>query len=422
VVFTWRAVMDPANAVASTRGYDLIDSIETPDSYTAIVRLRRAWGPAVQTLFTYGAHPVPLLPAHLLDGADRTTWERFDVHPVGTGPYVPTRWERAARIVYESNPHYYRGPPKTARLVVLVEPDFNTDLTLLRAGQLDWSLMSPAQRLALGPQRDLRIVYAPFAGFGALSFNTRRPPFDDARMRRAVAQSIDRRRLSSAITGSQYAVTDSDQPPFSWAYDPGARLPAYDPAAADRAFDTIGWRRGADGVRALNGSRLQIVLAVFPEGDTAVRTVELVQQMLAARGIDAVIKKVTLAHFYLPASSGGLLMSGNYDLAYMVWRSGEDPDDSDLVMCGALSNYAGYCNPAVDALENDALSSVDETERRKAYVAIQRLLAHDAPYLFLYAPTYGYAARSDLRGFTPTPFSPTSASYDWQRRETSLNG
>ncbi|HLN47375.1 MAG TPA: ABC transporter substrate-binding protein, partial [Magnetospirillaceae bacterium] len=61
VRFTWRAIMDPRNAVASTRGYDLIESIDTPDPYTAVVHLKQAWAPAVLTLFTYGANPMPIV-------------------------------------------------------------------------------------------------------------------------------------------------------------------------------------------------------------------------------------------------------------------------------------------------------------------------------------------------------------------------
>ncbi|MBV8171998.1 MAG: hypothetical protein JO219_08720, partial [Candidatus Eremiobacteraeota bacterium] len=190
---------------------------------------------------------------------------------------------------------------------------------------------------------------------------------------------------------------------------------AFDPASADRAFDALGWRRAADGMRTKGGQRLQIVFAVFPEGDTAVRTAELAQQMLAARGIDVIIKKVTLAHFYLPAAVGGLLMSGAYDVAYVVWRAGEDPDDSDLVSCGGASNYAGYCSAAVDELERRALSTADTAARRHFYGEIQRALASDVPYLFIYAPTYGYAIRDALRGFAPTPFSPTAGAWSWQR-------
>ncbi len=67
VWFTWRAIIDPRSGATSTRGYDLIRAIDTPDPFTAIVHLKRVWAPAVATLFTYGAHPVPLLPAHVLE-------------------------------------------------------------------------------------------------------------------------------------------------------------------------------------------------------------------------------------------------------------------------------------------------------------------------------------------------------------------
>jgi peptide/nickel transport system substrate-binding protein len=416
VAFTWRAIMDPRNAVSSTRGYDLISSIETPDPLTAVVHLRRAWAPAVQTLFTYGDQPMPLLPAHLLLRADRAAWERFATHPVGTGPFVMQVWERGARLVYTSNRTYYRGQPRTGRLVVMVVPDFNTDLTMLRSGELDWSLLSPAQRRSLGGAPGIHFVYAPFAGVGALAFNLRRPPFDDARMRRAFVQSIDRPRLSSAITQGQYRVTDSGQPVFSWAYDPSARMPAFDASAADHAFDALGWRRGARGMRERSGRPLEITFVVFPEGETAVRTAVFVQQMLAARGIAVNIKRVTLARFYLPKVAGGVLLSGDFDLAYVAWRAGEDPDDSDFVTCAGVSNYAGYCDAQVDALEARALTTPAHAERTRLYGQVQGILARDVPYAYLYAPTYGYGVRDGIDGFAPTPFSPTSGAWHWRRR------
>ena len=416
VAFTWRAIMDPRNAVPSRRGYDLIGSIETPDPLTAVIHLRHAWAPAVQTLFTYGDAPMPVLPAHLLERADRAAWERFDTHPLGTGPFVLQAWERGSRLIYAANPAYYRGSPRTNRVVVMVVPDFNTDLTMLRAGELDWSLLSPAQRRSLGSAQGIHFVYAPFAGVGALAFNARRLPFDDARMRRAIVQSIDRSRLSSAITQGQYRVTDSGQPAFSWAYDPSARMPAFDPNAADRALDSLGWHRAAGGMRERGGRPLAITLMVFPEGETAVRTVVYVQQMLAARGIAADIKKVSLARFYLPKAAGGALLGGDFDLAYVAWRAGEDSDDSAFVTCAGVTNYAGYCDASVDALEARALTTFEQTQRAQLYDQVQRILARDVPYAYLYAPTYGYGVRDGVEGFAPTPFSPTSDAWRWRRR------
>lgn len=413
VAFTWRAIMDPSNDIASTRGYDLIDSIAAPDPYTAIVHLRRGWAPAVATFFTYGVSPMPILPAHLFSGTALRE-SSFNTQPVGTGPYRLVQWDRATRLIFAANRAYFRGAPKTPTLVAEEVPDINTSMTLLRTRQLDWTLLSPAQRLALGATPDYRFVYAPFSGFGAIVFNCRRPPFADVRMRRAIAMAIDRRRLSAGITHGQYPVTDSDQPPFSWAYNPHASLPAYNPNAADAALDALGWRRASDGMRRRGGEQLSITFTTFPEGDTAVRTAEYVQQMLGQRGIAVSVKKITVAQFYLPRSAGGLLMSGSFDFAYIAWRTGEDPDDSDLTTCRGIANYAGYCNALVDALESGALGAHTQQQRRALYFRVQDILAQDVPYDYLYAPTYGFAARRNLRGFSPTPFSPTWNSWEWR--------
>jgi peptide/nickel transport system substrate-binding protein len=417
VRFTWLSIVDRANDVPSTHGYDLITAIDTPDPWTAVVHLRHAWAPAVATLFTYGATPMEIIPAHLLDGAGALRTSLFNEHPVGTGPYEFRSWVRGEGLTFAANPHYFRGLPRSTMVSAREVPDINTDLVMLRSGQLDWSLLSPAQRLALGPDSGLKIVYAPFAGFGAIAFDCRKAPFDDVRMRRAVAMGIDRKRLSDGITGGQYPVTDSDQPLFSWAYDPSARLPAYDAAAADHALDSLGWPRGQDGMRRRQGVPLSMVFATFPEGDTAVRTAEYVQVMLRDRGIHVDVKKVSIAQFYLPKTEGGLLLSGTYDMAYIAWRTGADPDDSNIVTCAGVSNYAGYCSADVDSLERQALTATTQSARKALYARIQHVVANDVPYDFLYAPEYGFAAQPDLRGLRPSPFSPTWNAWQWSKTD-----
>jgi peptide/nickel transport system substrate-binding protein len=413
VIFTWQAITDPDNDVASTRDYDMIDLIFAPDSYTVVMRLKHPWPPAVSTFFTYGTNPMPILPAHLLAEQGSLRNAAFNTHPIGSGPYRLVRWERGDRLVLTANDRYFRGRPRARTISVEEIPDTNSALTMLRTGRLDWSLQSPAQRLALGRDAGVRFVYAPFAGFGAIAFNCRRPPFDDGRMRRAIAMAIDRDRLSRGITGGQYPVANSDQPTFSWAFDAAVRLPGFDPVKADRALDAMGWRRGRDGMRRRRGRPLALTFTTFPEGDTAVRTAEYVQAMLHDRGIDVTVKKISLAQFYLPASAGGLLLSGRFDMAYMVWRAGVDPDDADLVTCRGIANFAGFCDAQVDALETRALGALDERARRVSYAAIQRALAAEVPYDFLYAPRYGFAVRSRLRGFEPTAFSPTWNASMW---------
>ena len=138
VIFTWHAITNPDNDIPSTRGYDLIDLIYAPDPYTLIVHLRHAWAPAVATLFTYGTHPMPILPAHLLPESGDLRHSPFDTHPVGSGPYRLIRWDRGERLVFAANPLYRRGTPKASMIVVREVSDPNSALNMLSSCELDW--------------------------------------------------------------------------------------------------------------------------------------------------------------------------------------------------------------------------------------------------------------------------------------------
>jgi peptide/nickel transport system substrate-binding protein len=138
--------------------------------------------------------------------------------------------------------------------------------------------------------------------------------------------------------------------------------------------------------------------------------------MLRERGIAVDVKKISVAQFYLPKTEGGLLLTGTFDLAYIAWRTGADPDDSNIVTCAGVANYAGYCSANVDALERRALVTTTLAARKILYSRVQHILARDVPYDFLYAPEYGFAAQPDLQGLRPSPYSPTWNAWQWSIR------
>ncbi|MBD5655790.1 MAG: hypothetical protein IAI50_11520, partial [Candidatus Eremiobacteraeota bacterium] len=204
------------------------------------------------------------------------------------------------------------------------------------------------------------------------------------------------------------------RPRFSWAYDPAVREPGFEPAAADRAFDAAGWRRGPDGMRRRGAQRLALTYVQFPETSTGVRAAAFVQRALFDRGVDVTIQSISNARLFLPAAEGGVLARGRFDMAYVPWIMGADPDDRFLLACASgTKNYMRYCDPQVDRLEQRAASDPDRTKRRSAYAAIDRRVARDVPIVYLFNPTYPYAYRSRLRGFAPNAFVPTWNAYAW---------
>ena len=419
VLFTLHAILDPRNPVGSHEGYDLIDRAQAPDAHTVRFHLRHAWAPAVATFFTYGTSPQYVLPEHVLAKAGPLATAAFNANPtVGDGPFTFVAWQRGDRVRYAANPIYWRGAPKIARIDVRIVPDPGTNLTQLQAGDLDFNLIAPSQQDALvRSNAKLAYAYASTALIAGIALNVSHPPLDDARVRRAIAQAIDRRGISSKITLGKYPVAESDRPRFSFAYDARVKEPQFDPTAADRTLDAAGYLRGRGGMRRKDGKPLAFTYVQFPETTTGVRAAALVQRELFDRGIDVTIKSISNAQLFLPARDGGTLAKGAFDMAYVPWTMGADPDDRFLLGCaGGNKNYMRYCDRDVDRLENAAAAEPDRAKRKLAYARIDARIARDVPIVYLFNPNYIYAYAPRLKGFAPNAFVPTWNAYAWSLR------
>jgi peptide/nickel transport system substrate-binding protein len=233
-------------------------------------------------------------------------------------------------------------------------------------------------------------------------------------VRRALAASIDRESISRKLTFGRYPVVDTAQPIGSWARDPAVREPGYDPAAADRLFDAAGWKRGADGTRARNGVPLALTYVQFPESQTGVRVATVVQSELAARGLRVTIKSLSNVQLFLPRAQGGVLATGAFDLAYVPWQLGADPDDSFLFDCTGSANAMRWCDPGVEALERRALIAPTRDDRKHLYSQIEHRVAAAVPIVYLFDASYSYAYRTRLRNFYPNAFTTTWNAYQWR--------
>ncbi|MGD0967056.1 MAG: peptide ABC transporter substrate-binding protein [Candidatus Aquilonibacter sp.] len=413
VLFTLRAVLDPHNPVRSTQGYDLIDRAVARDPRTVEFHLKRAWAPAALGYFSYGTTPQFVLPAHVLQTQAPLDRALFGAAPsVGDGPYTFVSWQRGNVLLYRANPRYWRGKPAVEELDVRIITDPGTNLLMLRTGTLDWNLIAPVQYPMIAADSRLRFVAASTAVVAGLVMNTMHAPLDDVAVRRAIAMSIDREAISKKITLGKYPVTNMIQPQFSWAYDPAIRQPSYDPSEADAAFDAAGWRRGPDGMRRRKGVSMHLVYVAFPETVSGMRIATVVQAALRDRGVAVTVKSISNAQLFLPQT--GTLATGNFDLAYVPFTMGADPDDSDILGCNAPSNYMHWCDAQVTGLERRALASVSQPERRTLYGAIARRVAAQVPVLYLFNARYVYAYRDRLRGFAPNAFLPTWNAWAWK--------
>jgi peptide/nickel transport system substrate-binding protein len=203
-----------------------------------------------------------------------------------------------------------------------------------------------------------------------LVWNTSRPPFDDARLRRALTLALDREQMVAAYLYGFGEVADGPVPPSHPLAVPVPRVP-FDRAAARALLDSLGWRAGADGIRRRGGRPLAFSILTVGSSDNALE--QMIQADLRAVGADARIRQLELGAFLAAAQARGR----DYD-ALVTGLSG----DLDLGYLGSLFDsrrlaeplqYAQYRNTSVDA----ALDAGD-------VAAVQRIVARDLPISFLY--------------------------------------
>ncbi len=418
VAFTWSAIMNPKTAVATRHGYDDVVRVDTPDSYTAIFRLKRRFAPAVHTFFAASDAPLEILPAHLLARYRDLNDVPFNARPIGTGPYRIVRWQRGDRIEYAANERYFLGKPHIARIVLHFVPDENTAIDEMRAGEIDWFVgASPRVYPQLERVAGVSVRLVPFNGVDSIMFNTQREPFSDARLRRAVGLAIDKPQLVRKVTYDTTLPATEDVPSFMWAFEPHAGTSRGDLAAALALLTRAGWRPGSDGIRTKNGRRLTLGLAFRTDSLTDRNRGVVIASMLHAAGIDVHLKGYTTALLYGPASENGILASGHYDAGLMTWYAGVDPDDSTQLTCDQVPpngyNWSRYCNRALDAAEAAALSHYDRATRKRAYASVQEALARDAPYVYLWWPRQIEAVTTRLRNFRPNGIVEDWNAYAW---------
>jgi peptide/nickel transport system substrate-binding protein len=363
----------------------------------------------------------PILPAHILGQMAPAAIVRSDYarQPWGTGPYRVTAFRVNEFIQLDANPYYNVTPnPPAIRTIYSPLLRDNKQIPLaLDLGTLDATTsegLSPdllPAIAALTATGKFRLTNLAGYGYEHIDFHTQREPFNDPRLRQALAYAIDRAGINQAVFGNRATFINSYITPNSWASIENPRnierypaiaseLPryTYDLAQANRLLDDAGWTaRDAAGIRSKNGESLQITW-LAPTRSTRKLIAEIAQQSLRAIGIDVVIELVPAGQF-LADPPDGPLYSGSYG-DYGVAVFGYIPPNDEPVgiyfydssqIPSAANGYAGannlfWNNPESDQLLRDAGTGLGHSpERVQAYLRQQVIFMRDVPSIPLYA-------------------------------------
>jgi len=401
VAFTIDAARDPATGYWRATDLASIDSVAVRDDSTATIHFH---GP--QAEFPLVFCELPILPRHLLGSVPHNAMRRapFNTNPVGNGPFRFIERRAGERWVFRRNDAFPRalgGPPRLAGVVVSVVDEPTTKFAGLTSGDLDVAGIAPSMAGLAARDRSLRVLDYPILFTTGLVFNVHKPPFDDARVRRAISLSIDRQRIVQAALAGYGTPASGPVPPES----PLALevKPMRDTTLADSLFDAAGWQRSPARVRAHGGKPFEFDLLTVGSGDNALE--QLVQADLGARGINVHIRQVELGTFLTEARARtkqfDVLVSGFPGDVALGFLSSM----FETRQAGGALDYTGFHSPTLDSLFANTRSARTQPERVAAWATVQRLLAEQSPIAWIYHSRglQGLSARlrnvvMDLRG------------------------
>ncbi len=234
--------------------FEPVQGIDVVDRYTVRVTLKEPFAPFLNHL----ANPsfCVILPR---EAEDR--FKDFN-HPdavIGTGPFVLKSYEKGVKVTFERNPGYFmKGLPYLDGVVIEITPDAAARVAVLRAGKAElphiWGWVSPEEGKAVQKTNPEMVVTPTLViGVGFIYMRTDQPPFNDVRVRRAVALALDRKAWNDALLFGEGCV-DAGPVPCAlkeWKLEASKMEPAkakylvgYDPAEAKRLLAEAGHAKG----------------------------------------------------------------------------------------------------------------------------------------------------------------------------------
>jgi len=441
IVFTWEAVSNPnSGAFNGTEGFDLIESIDTPDDVTAVVHYS---SPFVGYLGQFSA---ALLPRHATGAPeDMTTWE-WNMNPVAAGPFIVTDWRSGESITMEKNPYYYEeGKPYLDRLIFRIAPEPAAQTALMISGEAQVHLWPSEDKVDYDAAMNGKAeqVLVPGIWNMSLDFNQSRPGdndpgpsaphpiLGDIRVRQAISYAIDYDTLINDVFNAQ--IQSSTNPfAYGWYKCEIPRMYNYDVEKAKALLAEAGWELGNDGVLeakgalyAEDGTRLSLEMQGYTGYEPLERVEQFIAENLKAVGIETNIINYDYSIIFGSYADGSPRKTGDYDMllfdrgfylepqgdveAYYLSTNIPNADNPDG------DNYFRWVNPKADEAIEKAGSTFDQDVRRQAYCDLGRLIQDDAvqDYIFLWQDGYGFS--TNLTGYVVSTWgSMTWDVQNWQ--------
>ncbi|HWK46682.1 MAG TPA: ABC transporter substrate-binding protein [Stellaceae bacterium] len=354
VKFSYERAVAPDSVNAQKGLFEPIAKTECPDPLTAVVSLKH---PASTFLFNMAwGDAVMVAPGSV--ATNKT-------NPIGTGPFRFKQWIKGDRVELERSKDYWGTPAKLSAVTFKIVSDPSAATAAMLAGDLDAFPNFPAAEALDQFRADPRftVKIGTTEGKTILALNNTRKPFDDVRVRRALALAIDRKTLIDGAMsglgqpiGSHYVSQDPGYVDLTGVYP-------YDPAKAKASLAAAGIPPGT------------VFTLKLPPPGYARRSGEVIAAQLEQVGITVKLEPIEFAQWL-----ENVFKQSDFDMTIIAHTEARDMD-----IYARDKYYFNYHSDAYKALYAKYLEANDPKVAVDLLGQLQRQLAEDEPNVFLFS-------------------------------------
>ncbi|MEM8569348.1 MAG: ABC transporter substrate-binding protein [Pseudomonadota bacterium] len=317
-------------------------------------------------------------------------------NPIGTGPFVFSDWVQGDRVELERNPGYWGDPPRLDKVTFKFISEPTAASNALMAGDIDAYPVFPAPESLVQFEADPRfsVIIGTTEGETILAMNEGQSPFNDIRVRAAIAHAIDRQAIIDGAMFGYGTPIGSHFPPHNPAFEDLTSLSAYDPDLARSLLAEAGYPDGFETTLTL------------PPPPYARRGGEIVAAQLRAVGITAEIINLEWAQWLEQ-----VFTNRNYGLTIV-----SHTEPMDIWIYARDDYYFGYRDPVMGALQEGFDKTIDPGDQIALLQAAQERVASHYVNAFLFQLPKTGVADARLRGLwadSPTQANDMTAVY-WE--------
>lgn len=349
--------LDRARAEDSTNAqkglFAAIDTVEMVDPATVKVTLKNPQG---SFLYNLGWGDAVIVAPE----SAGTNKEK----PIGTGPFRFDTWAKGSSITIVKNPDYWGQPAALEKAEFRIIPDAAAAVPALLSGDVqalpNFNLGDALAQVESDPR--FKVVIGATEGETVLSTNNKKPPFDQLKVRQAIAHAIDRKAIIDGASGGFGVPIGSHFSPANAAYVDLTGTYPFDPEKSKALLKEAGFENG-----------IKATLKLPPVG-YARDGGQIIASQLRDVGIELEIIPVEWADWLKQ-----VFTEKDYDLSIV---SHTEPNDIDIY--ARKDYYFNYDNPAFDKVIEELNLTSDEARRTELYQQAQKILADDAVNGFLF--------------------------------------